>query len=112
MLNSCEYASSITQSATFGDRPPWVGARRLEKRDVVRSKLPQPVEVVESIPFDEDYTHTTYEREHVEAFHRALVQAYRLLAGFQATFLGKVSPPHFGTPAEVAEAIVFLASPA
>ncbi len=67
----------------------------LRSFDIELAIMPRPVEVVEAIPFDEDYTHTTYEPDHIRAFHRALVQAYRLLGEFQATFVGKVSPVHF-----------------
>ena len=57
--------------------------------------LVRPVEVVEAIPFDEDYTHATYEPEHVQAFQHALIQAYRLVATFGGPFVGKASPVHF-----------------
>lgn len=67
----------------------------LRSLDIELSILARPVEMVETIPFDQDYTHATYDREHVRAFQRALVQAYRLVAIFQATFVGKVSPVHF-----------------
>ena len=67
----------------------------LRSLDIELSILARPVEVVEAIPFDEDYTHATYDREHVRAFHTALVEAYRLLTSFRATFLGKASPVHF-----------------
>jgi hypothetical protein len=67
----------------------------LASLDIELSILARPVEVADAIPFDEDYTHATYDREHVRAFHGALVQAQRLLARFQADFVGKTSPVQF-----------------
>ncbi len=67
----------------------------LRSLDIELPILPRPVEVAEAIPFDEDYTHDTYERDHVAAYHGALVQAYRLIGAFQASFVGKMSPVQF-----------------
>jgi uncharacterized protein DUF5996 len=67
----------------------------LRSLDIELSILARPVEVVQAIPFDEDYTHATYDRDHVRAFHGALVQAHRLLGIFQAKFVGKASPVQF-----------------
>ena len=54
-----------------------------------------PSEVAEAIPFPEDTTHRSYEREHVRSLWRALVQANRVFTHFRAGFLGKASPVHF-----------------
>jgi hypothetical protein len=67
----------------------------LRSLDIELPILARPVEVAQAIPFDEDHAHASYDRGHVEAFHGALVQAYRLLGRFQANFVGKVSPVHF-----------------
>jgi hypothetical protein len=55
----------------------------------------RPVEVVEAIRFENDRRHASYEREPVNLFFRALVDAERVLTAFRARFIGKVSPVHF-----------------
>jgi hypothetical protein len=54
-----------------------------------------PVEIADSIPFEADRDHATYEAEHANRFWRALVQADRVLKAFRSGYLGKVSPVHF-----------------
>lgn len=54
-----------------------------------------PSELVDPIPFDEDEAHASWDGDAVRRFHRALLQADRLLRVFQARFLGKSSPVHF-----------------
>jgi hypothetical protein len=56
---------------------------------------PMPNEIAEAVPFPEDTAHASYERDHVEAWWRALLQAERVFTRFRAGFLGKVSPVHF-----------------
>lgn len=56
---------------------------------------PEPVEVVEAIPFDEDEEHDAYDPEAASRFWRALLQADRVLKRFRETFVGKTSPVHF-----------------
>jgi hypothetical protein len=56
---------------------------------------PHPVEVVESIPFDQDTTAIKYDLEFSGRFHVALLQADPALKGLQNGFLGKASPVHF-----------------
>jgi Family of unknown function (DUF5996) len=56
---------------------------------------PRPVEVAESIPFADDVTHRSYERDAVRRFWLALVAAHRVMTRFRARFLGKASPVHF-----------------
>lgn len=55
----------------------------------------KPVEVAEAIPFEADETHASYERGHVQAFWRGLLQADRVMKTFQSGFVGKASPVHF-----------------
>ena len=57
--------------------------------------FPQPVELVEAIPFPEDDTHRSYDAEAVERFWLALLQSHRVMAQFRSRFIGKVSPVHF-----------------
>jgi hypothetical protein len=54
-----------------------------------------PVEIADAIPFDRDYVHASYDRDHANRFWRILVQCDRVLQSFRARFLGKVSPVHF-----------------
>ena len=54
-----------------------------------------PVEVQDPIPFDQDDTHQSYDREYANRFWRVLVQADRVFKIFRGTFIGKCSPVHF-----------------
>jgi hypothetical protein len=54
-----------------------------------------PVEVAESIPFESDEQHASYEPDHAHRFWLALTQADRVMTEFRARFLGKASPVHF-----------------
>jgi hypothetical protein len=54
-----------------------------------------PNEVPDAIPFEQDETHKSYDREYALRFWRVLVQADRLLKVFRARFTGKGSPVHF-----------------
>ena len=56
---------------------------------------PRPVEVEESIPFDRDHEHTTYEPEQAHRCWQVLRQADRVLGSFRSDFVGKCSPVHF-----------------
>ncbi|MBV9269827.1 MAG: hypothetical protein JO165_01950 [Candidatus Eremiobacteraeota bacterium] len=55
----------------------------------------KPNEVADPIAFDQDTVHKSYDREYMEHFWRALVQADRLCKEFRASFIGKASPVHF-----------------
>jgi hypothetical protein len=55
---------------------------------------PRPSEVVDAIPFDQDETHHSYDREAVRRFWLALVQVDRVLTMFRSRFVGKASPVH------------------
>ena len=54
-----------------------------------------PVEIPDSVPFDQDHAHNSYDPDYVRRFWRILVQADRLCTQFRSRFLGKVSPVHF-----------------
>ena len=56
---------------------------------------PQPNEIVNPIPFDEDETHRFYDPEYANRFWRVLVQVTRVLTQFRSRFCGKCSPVHF-----------------
>ena len=55
----------------------------------------RPVEVVESIRFEEDHRHAIYDGDAAHVFWRAMVQADRVFKEFRARFIGKGSPVHF-----------------
>jgi hypothetical protein len=53
-----------------------------------------PNEIPDSIPFDQDTSHHSYDPEYVNRFWRVLVQADRVMKRFRADFIGKCSPVH------------------
>ncbi|HKB28187.1 MAG TPA: DUF5996 family protein [Candidatus Limnocylindrales bacterium] len=67
----------------------------LHRLDLDVSIWPYPVEVVDSIPFEQDEQHASYERGHVSAFWAGLREAHRMLSLFRGRFIGKMSPVHF-----------------
>lgn len=56
---------------------------------------PRPVELPEVIPFDEDETHRSYDRDAARRFWRLLIEADRVFHEFRGRFIGKCSPVHF-----------------
>jgi len=54
-----------------------------------------PDELEKPIPFAEDTTHKSYDRQAVEKFFRALVNIDRVFKEFRSRFIGKCSPVHF-----------------
>ena len=68
--------------------------------EMTRLNLPvtihsKPNEVPNPIPFDQDETHASYDREQANRFWRILVQADRVFEQFRSQFMGKCSPVHF-----------------
>jgi hypothetical protein len=55
----------------------------------------RPDEVANPIPFADDRTHKSYDREYVERFRRILISVDQVLKNFRARFIGKCSPVHF-----------------
>jgi hypothetical protein len=54
-----------------------------------------PVEIPDPIPFDEDKTHASYDRDAVQKFWRILASTSDVFHDFRALFIGKSSPVHF-----------------
>jgi hypothetical protein len=54
-----------------------------------------PDEVANPIPFADDRTHKSYDREYVDRFRRVLISVDKVLKDFRARFIGKCSPVHF-----------------
>ncbi len=55
----------------------------------------KPNEVVNCIPFENDYEHAAYDRDYANRFWQVLVHADRVLKRFRSRFVGKSSPVHF-----------------
>jgi hypothetical protein len=55
----------------------------------------KPNEVVNCIPFENDYEHTAYDPSYANRFWQALSHADRVLKRFRSRFVGKSSPVHF-----------------
>jgi uncharacterized protein DUF5996 len=66
----------------------------LDDLDISVHVMPRPSEVVDAIPFDQDETHRSYDRDAVHRFWLALVNVDRVLTVFRSRFIGKASPVH------------------
>ncbi len=55
----------------------------------------RPDEVANPIPFADDRTHKSYDRESVDRFRRLLISVDKVLKDFRSRFIGKCSPVHF-----------------
>jgi len=56
---------------------------------------PHPVEIAGAIPFEQDRTHASYDREAVGRYWGSLMQVNRVFQVYRGRFLGKTSPVHF-----------------
>jgi Family of unknown function (DUF5996) len=56
---------------------------------------PVPSEVANAVRFDQDKTHTSYDKDAATRFWRVLIIADTLFKRFSTTFYGKISPVHF-----------------
>ena len=54
-----------------------------------------PNELADGSPFEQDFTHASYDSRYAHRFGQALVQANRVLKAFRSRFTGKCSPVHF-----------------
>src|ERR1700741_1417352 len=54
-----------------------------------------PNEIPEEIPFDQDSTHMSYDRDFANRFFRVLLRSHEVFSYFRTGFLGKASPVHF-----------------
>ena len=70
-----------------------VSALRRMRIDVEITTMPQ--EVPDPIPFPDDRTHVTYDRDHAALFHRALSMIDVVMKAHHARFSGWTSPVHF-----------------
>jgi hypothetical protein len=56
---------------------------------------PMPCEIADCIPFDQDRTHASYDRDYANRFWRVLLSTHDVLTKFRTGFIGKASPVHF-----------------
>src|SRR3569623_1430022 len=70
-----------------------------------------PNEIVDGIPFDQDYRHASYDGEYAQRFWRVLIQVERVFMQFRAHFLGKCSPVHFFWAASILPSRAFQGAP-
>ena len=54
-----------------------------------------PVEIPDPIPFDQDFSHESYDPIHANRFWQVLRNADRVMQDFRSRFIGKCSPVHF-----------------
>ena len=68
---------------------------RLASLGVAVEINPKPQEVADSVPFDQDFSHCSYDPECAHRFWRILVSTAKVMERFRAKFIGKCSPVHF-----------------
>jgi hypothetical protein len=94
-------ATSDGRAEQFALRPMAVAdfhaelMHRLRRLDIDAHIWTMPVEIENSISFDQDRTHAQYDGEYVTRFHQTLMQSARVMNEFRARFVGKASPVHF-----------------
>lgn len=66
----------------------------LRGRGIDPAIWPHPVEVADTIPFDQDDRHGSYDPRHAQLLWRAWRQVDRVLKVHQTGFIGKASPVH------------------
>jgi hypothetical protein len=54
-----------------------------------------PNEIPGAVPFPDDRTHASYDRDFAQKFWRILLSSHEVFSHFRTSFLGKVSPVHF-----------------
>jgi hypothetical protein len=67
----------------------------LDSLGITSEIVARPNEVDPAIPFAEDYRHAAYDPDAARTFWQQVMQAYRVMLNFRASFVGKVSPVHF-----------------
>lgn len=66
----------------------------LQKLGIGCTILTRPYEAPSTIPFPEDTQNSSYDKEYVEKFYKALVTADSILEEFRGRFSGKSTPVH------------------
>ncbi len=55
----------------------------------------KPQEIADPIPFEQDFTHASYDREYAQRFFHVLVSTEKVMQQFRSSYLGKSSPVQF-----------------
>jgi Family of unknown function (DUF5996) len=93
--------TSDGRAETFALRPMAVAdfyaefMGRLRRLGIDAPIWTMPSEIEGGTSFERDRAHVQYDADYVTRFHRAMVQAARVMAAFRARFIGKASPVHF-----------------
>jgi hypothetical protein len=66
----------------------------LEQLDLPVRIVARPNELPDATPFDKDEAHSSYDRDAVSRFWRAMLQSARVMEKFRSRFIGKCSPVH------------------
>ncbi|KIQ20129.1 hypothetical protein RT99_13630 [Flavobacterium sp. MEB061] len=69
--------------------------KKLKEIDIEVPIFTVPSEIVDPIPFEQDESHNTYDKEHASAFHIALLRINEVFLTYRSGFKGKTSPIHF-----------------
>jgi hypothetical protein len=67
---------------------------KLESMGIQASIYAVPNEIEPAIPFKEDETHKSYDKEKMNLYWQALVNTHNVFTRFRAKFIGKCSPVH------------------
>lgn len=67
---------------------------KLESMDIHAHIYAIPNEIEPAIPFKEDETHRSYDKERMNLFWKALMSSHNVFRRFRARFIGKSSPVH------------------
>ena len=93
--------TSDGRSTSVPLRPQSVAQFHAGVREALRSLgvpmdiRPQPCEIADATPFDQDTAPRPYDADAAQRYWRILLRADRVLRIFRARFLGKCSPVHF-----------------
>ncbi len=68
---------------------------KLESMDIHAFIYAVPNEIEPAIPFKEDETHKSYDKDKMNLYWQALVSCHNVFTRFRAGFIGKCSPVHF-----------------
>jgi len=96
-----EISASDGRAITFDLKPMTVAdfhakvKAALAELDLPTGYHGAPNEVEQATPFHSDTEHASYDADHVERLHRALVLTDSMMQQFRAGFRGKCSPVHF-----------------
>lgn len=69
--------------------------KKLKEIDIEVTIFTVPSEIVDPIPFEQDESHKTYDKEHSSAFHIALLRINEVFLTYRSGFNGKTSAIHF-----------------